>query len=285
MDTETQLDTATRNTKRKSRAFLGTWNNYPDDYEERLKAFDKFVFQKEIGESGNEHIQFAIYCKNATSWNSICNKLEGAHVEIAKNWNACVNYCSKSSTAVEGTLCDNVRKKVRDPLEGKELLPLQARIMQIIKHECDDDRVVHWIVDPLGCSGKTTLAKSLCLRRKDCIYLTGKASDMKFGIYKWLEKNELGIVLIDLARSQEGFVSYQGIEEIKNGIFYNTKYESSMCVFDSPHVIVFANFEPERSKLSHDRWNIIRTQETQETQDTEDTVVGDELINFYNFMT
>lgn len=247
----------TCNTRIKSRAYLGTWNDYPEDYETKLKKYEKFVFQKEIGESGNEHIQFAIYTKNPTRVSTIREELVGAHIEIAKSWGACKNYCAKKETAVEGTLVSNVKnRKVKDPLEGKELRPLQAKILEIL--ECDaDDRTIHWVVDLVGNSGKTTLAKSLCLNRKDCIYITGKSSDMKYGISKWLEKNELGVVLIDLARSQECFVSYQGIEEVKNGIFYNTKYESGMCMFDSPHVIVFANFEPEMGKLSADRWNII----------------------------
>jgi len=249
---------ATCNTKeKKSRAFIGTWNSYPEDYEDKLKQFEKFVLQKEIGENGNEHIQFAIYNNNPCSWNTIREKLPGAHIEIANSWHACIAYCSKKDTAVEGTLVSNVvKKKVRDPLEDREPLPLQREVLRILDSEADD-RTIHWVVDLRGNSGKTTLAKHLCLTRKDCVYITGKSADMKYGVSKWLEKHELRVVLIDLARSQEDYVSYQGIEEVKNGIFYNTKYESGMCVFDSPHVIVFANFRPDIEKLSLDRWNII----------------------------
>jgi len=152
---------------------------------------------------------------------------------------------------------DNTVKKVKDPLEDKQLRPLQAEILQIVKNK-PDDQTIHWVVDLKGNSGKTTLTKSLCLRRKDCIYMTDKSSDMKYGVWKWLEKNDLNIILVDLARSQEYFVSYQGIEEMKNGIFYNTKYESAMCIYNPPHVVVFANFEPDYEKLSADRWNIIQ---------------------------
>lgn len=251
----------TCNTRIKSRAYIGTWNSYPEDYEDKLKAYEKFVFQKEIGDAGNEHIQFAIYTKNPCRVATIREQLVGAHIEVAKSWGACKNYCQKKDTAVEGTLVSNVKaRKVRDPLEGKELRPLQAEILRLLESE-PDDRSITWVVDLLGNSGKTTLAKHLCLTRKDTIYITGKSSDMKFGVSKWLEKNELSVVLIDLARSQENFVSYQGIEEVKNGIFYNTKYESAMCVFDPPHVVVFANFEPDLEKLSKDRWNIINVEQ------------------------
>ena len=45
---------------------------------------------------------------------------------------------------------------------------------------------------------------------------------------------------------------------VKNGILYNTKYVSEMRVCDIPHVIVFSNGEPDRSKLSADRWDVDR---------------------------
>lgn len=69
------------------------------------------------------------------------------------------------------------------------------------------------------------------------------------------------VILIDYARDQESHISWQGIEEIKNGIFFNSKYESSMVIYNSPHVICFANFKPQEYKLSKDRWNILDVNE------------------------
>ena len=36
----------------------------------------------------------------------------------------------------------------------------------------------------------------------------------------------------------------------------NTKYETGMKLFNSPHLIVFSNFYPDTDKLSADRWKI-----------------------------
>jgi len=46
------------------------------------------------------------------------------------------------------------------------------------------------------------------------------------------------------------------MEEIKNGIFFSNKYKGKMCLFNVPHMICFANFGPEKEKLSNDRWVI-----------------------------
>jgi hypothetical protein len=79
---------------------------------------------------------------------------------------------------------------------------------------------------------------------------------MKYAIMKSIDDRGVvpKILLLDIPRSLEEYVSYQGIEEIKNGMFFNTHYEAKMVCYDSPHVVVFANFEPDLSKLSRDRW-------------------------------
>ena len=55
----------------------------------------------------------------------------------------------------------------------------------------------------------------------------------------------------------EDYVSYGSIEKIKNGYFMCSKYESKPIVRNSPHVFIFANFEPELDALSLDRWHIV----------------------------
>ncbi len=72
-------------------------------------------------------------------------------------------------------------------------------------------------------------------------------------------KNE-SIVIIDLARTQAESVNYfyQFIESLKNGVLFSPKYESGQKIFKPPHVFVFANYEPDQTKLSADRWNIVQ---------------------------
>jgi len=48
------------------------------------------------------------------------------------------------------------------------------------------------------------------------------------------------------------------LESIKNGLFFSGKYESTQVVMNSPHLIIFANEPPDKSKMSADRWHIVR---------------------------
>lgn len=254
----------------RARAWFFTWNNHTEkDFESMetwLKAeTEKYQIQEETGENGTPHIQGCFLFKNARYFSAIKKKWDKIHIEKCKNFKDAANYCSKEETRT-GKSTGNVIRKIRDPLAGKTLRPIQEQIINICDKE-PDDRTIHWVFDRQGGAGKTTLAKHLCLKYpNEVIYLTGKSADMKYGITSFFEDNTvLRVVLIDLTRSVENFVSYEGLESIKNGIFYNTKYESKMVIFDNPHVIVLANFMPETDKLSLDRWDIINVESTNGT--------------------
>ena len=251
---------AKRNTK--SRAYLVTWASFPEDYESIIKncGADEYVYQLEKGkENGLIHVQAAVMWKNKKAFSAVKDLFEGAHIEKARNWHAAKQYCSKEDTRQSPTVSSkDPNNRVKDPLEGKELWPFQQELMSLLSEE-PNDRTILWIWDPSGNVGKTSLAKHLCLKSAGCLYVTGKASDMKYACFSWTEnaKNpDLRTVIINITRSQEMFISWQGVEEVKDGIFFNTKYESKMCLFNPPHVVMLANFRPDTDKLSADRWRI-----------------------------
>lgn len=167
-----------------------------------------------------------------------------------------VDYCRKLDTST-GQKWTNMKfpKPVKDPLCGKSLFAWQSDVLSVISGE-PDDRKIYWYWEATGGTGKTSLAKHICLSR-NALVLSGKAADVKCGVSQHLEKHkEIDVVIFDFVRSNEDFISYEAIEAVKNGIFFSGKYESSMQVFNSPHVICMANFPPEESKLSSDRWII-----------------------------
>jgi len=64
------------------------------------------------------------------------------------------------------------------------------------------------------------------------------------------------MAIFGYARSKENYISYEALEEIKDGLFFSGKYESGMVCINPPHVVVLCNFAPDESKLSKDRWVI-----------------------------
>lgn len=226
-----------------------------------LEMFDKCIFQLEEGEeSKKKHYQGYGAFKNARTLFQVKKKFtksgyNSVHLEVCRSIKHSKEYCSKYPTRLKGPWTKGFAR----PLKLiSELRDWQQEIIDIIKKPADD-RTIHWIWDIEGNKGKTALAKYI-VANYNALYFSGKASDMKYLIASYFEESESNkddlICLFDYTRSMENFISYQGIEEIKNGIFCSTKYECKMIQFNAPHIIIFANFEPETHKLSADRWSI-----------------------------
>jgi hypothetical protein len=113
-----------------------------------------------------------------------------------------------------------------------------------------DDRQILWVWDDQGNIGKTFFAKWL-ISSYGALYITdGKHTDHA---YAWDGED---MVIFDLARTSKDFVPYKSIEHFKNGVMFSGKYESKTKVNKSCKVIVFANYPPDCSALSMDRWCI-----------------------------
>lgn len=242
---------------KKSRAWFFTWDKPDIDFVEQLRSTFgdlEFVFQLECANSGLIHVQGVMRFKNPVSkWPNV-----NCHWERCRNWRSAIKYCSKVSTRIDGPWTNikglKWRDTVIDPMKGKTLYKWQAEIIDTIKDK-PDDRKVYWYWDPEGNTGKSCLAKHIRMKYS-CIVLNGTAKDCFCALKTRLEDNDIKIVIFDLSRSQKNYVSYQAIEQIKNGMFFSGKYESNDIIMNPPHLIVFANFEPDHEKLSLDRWKI-----------------------------
>lgn len=239
----------------RARRWCFTLNNWTEEDKKGLeKAFlgENYIIGEEIGEEKKiSHLQGYVEFKNQ----KVLEVLKKINNKI--HWEKCrgnreqnIAYCSKG-----GITFGNLVKKKLKIIE--ELKDWQREVVEITNQE-PDDRKILWYVDIEGNKGKTALCKYLVVN-KGALYLTGKCADIKYGITQYItEKNIVDCppILMDFTRDVEEYVSYQAIEAIKNGIFYNTKYESKMITYNSPHVIIFANFFPDITKLSSDRWVI-----------------------------
>jgi hypothetical protein len=260
VDTKPEGNTSTPAKRVRGRNWCLTFNNYTEENVTQMKAYisqecEFGVFQEEEGDEKTRHLQIVFGFKNAVSFNTIKKKWPKCHIEKCKNKKKSIEYCRKLDTRVGEVFEFNVPKGLKII---ENLKPWQDEIVKMLLTE-PDDRTINWVYDKVGNVGKTVLCKYICAKFKRAVYLSGKAADMKYAISEMVKKgNDPEVILLDFTRSTEGYVSYEGIESVKNGIFFSGKYESNMVMYNSPHVICFANWKPDMEKLSEDRWNIIK---------------------------
>ena len=128
--------------------------------------------------------------------------------------------------------------------------PYQEKILTICTTD-PNPRTIHWVYDPCGNHGKTFLSKYLVQKYNAYYTNGGKATDLTYAY------NGEGVVIFDYVRDAKEYVGYGVIEQLKNGILFSSKYESSLKRFPVPHVFVFANFMPAEGKFSEDRLHIM----------------------------
>lgn len=234
-----------------------TLNNYTQDDIEKLisdKFFQKYLFQEEIGESGTPHLQGQITFlkKQRFDWWKL--HYPKAHAEKTRSVLDSEKYCIKEDTG-SNKIYSNWWYPELDPFKNG-FRDWQSRLLTDISQRAHDRKII-WIFDPKGNGGKSTFARHL-FRTKGALIISGKVADMKHAILKWSEENGYPhIIIIDIPRSIDlHYFSYTGIEEIKNGFFYSSKYEGGVVDMPRPHVIVFSNEEPDKSKMSKGRFDI-----------------------------
>jgi len=110
-------------------------------------------------------------------------------------------------------------------------------------------RQVLWYVDETGNQGKSWMASYLSTIGA-FIVTNGKIADIAHAY------NNETTVIFDLSRTQVDKIDhiYALMESFKNGRIFSPKYESVVKTFSPCHVVAFANFIPDHSKLSQDRW-------------------------------
>lgn len=178
--------------------------------------------------------------------------LKGAHFEKMLDEYDTANYCNKEETHDGQFRACWGFPEPKYVEEIEELYDWQKEIMEMIDQP-PHKRHLYWYWEPHGCAGKTTFQKYLHSHRNDVIVLSGKASDMKNGVIQYKETNKKvpKIVLINIPKSSASFVSYTGLEEIKDMFFYSGKYEGGMVNEARPHVLIFANEPPDESKMTN----------------------------------
>ncbi len=221
-----------------------------------------YIIGYEVGKkTGTPHLQGYAEFPTARRFSTLIKFADGkGHWEVArKPAEANRIYCSKAENFI--TFGDKMKtpEKIFDPLSDRKLHRWQKDITAMVIKPCDPHcRAIFWLVGALGAEGKTSWAKHMCLKH-DALYVSGKAVDMKHAIASIMDKGNSAprCIILGIPRSRSSLaVSYSGLEELKDGIFFSSKYESRMIMYNTPHVVVLANEMPLFTKLSEDRLKV-----------------------------
>lgn len=251
---------------------------------------------EEAPTTGTKHLQGFVVFPNAKTHSAVCKLFTGAHVEVAKGGvSANYTYVTKTgkfkergikplSAAEKGSKekdrwdaaysCartgdfDSIDRKLyiqyystfkrirredgqqHVPTEIVELFSWQSQLKDELLGPPHSRRII-WYYDPIGGSGKTEFSNYMVGNHGATVLANGSSRDIAYAL-----PDAPTIVIFDYTRDVEERLNYSILEAVKNGRVFSSKYESTTRHFKKPHVVVFANFRPDQSKLSADRWDI-----------------------------
>ncbi|KAJ8310368.1 hypothetical protein KUTeg_012233 [Tegillarca granosa] len=168
---------------------------------------------------------------------AIAQRLEGASTStlLEQHGAGYVNYYKKIEEVTNKIKSEEGYKRLEEEMKDSVLKYWQQRVINKIKEQ--NDREILFVVDTKGGCGKTFLSKWMLVNMDACRLTNGKSADVKY--------------------MYNGKVNRKS-EDIKNGIFNSTKYESKTVVTQKKTKIVcFMNFLPDMNKLSADRYHIM----------------------------
>lgn len=178
------------------------------------------------------------------SYDEICE----THFEVAAKYSRFI----KERIQARDTIM--VQSSLLKDYEGSSLKPWQQELVDVVEANAHP-RKIYWIWSEEGNLGKSYMATYLGVKHKACVFMGGAKTNLAF-IYA---QNPTKLVVFDLSRTQEANYMdhlYSLAEDLKNGRLTSTKYESKTIYFPIPHVIFLANFAPDLTKWSEDRYDI-----------------------------
>jgi len=170
---------------------------------------------------------------------------------------ALVAHCKKPSEAM-GIMSIYKCKPGRAPrVIPRPDRPWHDQAIRLVESK-PDYRSIHWFYDPIGNTGKTWLASYLrSTNQAFFMEHTGGHKDFAQVIVSAFNRGWDGkCFILDLPRKAAEYSFYTSLEAVKNGHVTSLKYEGAEADFDNPHCFVFANFLPDLTQVSQDRWKI-----------------------------
>lgn len=117
------------------------------------------------------------------------------------------------------------------------------------------ERKIIWLWSDDGKMGKTQLIRKWVAERHAQFVLGGTYNNV-MNLIANTDMNTCRHVFFSLPKDCT-YVSYNALESLKDGLVSNMKsHTNTSVIFNPPHVVVFANMPPDKSRLMSDRWII-----------------------------
>lgn len=261
---------AVGNTKRllknEAKHWIFTWNSYPNDAHAVLQKFllgraKVLCYSSEIGETGNKHLQGYVELQNKSRWSNF-GLPAGIHWEVARDPLRAREYAIKKDNTFDSEA--NIyfvhgfrpaRNRDLQLITPEQMYTWQTDIVKLLDLPFEK-RNIYWYYDTTGGTGKTAIIRymghvyanrvvwSACTKSADIMTLADENADM---------------YLFNFTRSQAEFAPYQALESLKDGLISDGKLKKKVRQYIGihPHIVCFANWPPDVSKLSADRWKIV----------------------------
>lgn len=178
-----------------------------------------------------------------------------------------VFYVTKEDTRVEGPWTDRDKVMVRKVRSMTTLREWQEKMKNLLIPY--DDRGIHVIVDVEGNKGKSAFQKYMYFHH-DAAWIP-PMYDMKDIMQFVMSIPIAKIYIINMPRGMNKTALgqfYAGMEQLKDGMLYDTRYHGREMIIDEPNILVLTNIEPDLRMLTKDRWNLWK-------------IDGEILVNYY----
>lgn len=200
----------------------------------------------EVGRDGYRHIHVRLNARG--SFEELQRFFVGCHIEQGSTDDD--SYERKDGHFVSSKDTVDVRRCRFGKLRSN-----QQRVLELLDRQ-SDRQVLIWF-DSTGNVGKSFLTRWLVERRR-AYYVPPTVDNVK-QIIQWVCAGYQGqpYIVIDIPRSAKWNQSlYTGIEAIKDGIVYDTRYSSKLRDIWGCKILVLTNSMPNLDALSKDRWVI-----------------------------
>jgi hypothetical protein len=222
----------------------------------------KYAFQLEQGaQSGYRHYQCRVSLKVKSRKATLLGSefyIRGCNISPTSNANKENDfYVLKSETRIDGPWTDKDKPDLKtvNKMVDHGLFPWQQQLIDETKDY--DDRCIHVLVDTEGNIGKSAFTKYMWSKHN--AMLVPAMYEMKDLMQFVMSFEPSKLYLIDLPRAmrkKQLHSMFAGIEELKNGRMYDTRYHGKLRIIDEPNIVLFTNVLPNMKYFSTDRWKL-----------------------------